>query len=208
MSAESNSVCRLCRRERQKLFLKGDRCYTDKCAVERRPYPAGLHGQARPKFSDFALQLREKQKVKRLYGVHEAQFRRYFREADKSKGVTGATLLLKLERRLDNTVYLLGLAASRREARHLVKHSHYLVNGKKVNMPSYEVKQGDVIEVRQGSRDMNKVLGAIESIKRREIPKWLDASHGDFKGTVKDNPTREDITFPIEEHMVVEYYSR
>ena len=208
MSAESNSVCRLCRRERQKLFLKGDRCYTDKCAVERRPYPAGQHGQARPKFSDFALQLREKQKVKRLYGVHEAQFRRYFREADKSKGVTGATLLLKLERRLDNTVYLLGLAASRREARHLVKHSHYLVNGKKVNMPSYEVKQGDVIEVRQGSRDMNKVLGAIESIKRREIPKWLDASHGDFKGTVKDNPTREDITFPIEEHMVVEYYSR
>lgn len=208
MSRESNSVCRLCRRERQKLFLKGDRCYTDKCAVERRPYPAGQHGQARPKFSDFALQLREKQKVKRLYGVQEDQFRRYFRDADKGKGVTGETLLLKLERRLDNTVYLLGLAASRNEARHLVKHSHFLVNGKKVNMPSFEVKKGDVVEVREGSRGMNKVLAAIESIKRREIPKWLDAAHGDFKGTVKDNPTRDDITFPIEEHMVVEYYSR
>jgi small subunit ribosomal protein S4 len=191
-----------------KLFLKGDRCYTDKCAVERRPYPAGQHGQARPKFSDFALQLREKQKVKRLYGVQEDQFRRYFREADKGRGVTGATLLLKLERRLDNTVYLLGLAASRNEARHLVKHSHFLVNGKKVNMPSFEVKKGDVVEVRESSRNMDKVMAAIESIKRREIPKWLDAAHGDFKGTVKDNPTRDDITFPIEEHMVVEYYSR
>ena len=191
-----------------KLFLKGDRCFTDKCAVERRPYPAGQHGQARPKFSDFALQLREKQKVKRLYGVQEDQFRRYFRDADQSKGVTGETLLLKLERRLDNTVYLLGLAASRNEARHLVKHSHFKVNGKKVNMPSYEVKKGDVVEVREGSRQMNKVLAAIESVKRREIPKWLDAAHGDCKGTVKENPTREDITFPIEEHMVVEYYSR
>jgi len=191
-----------------KLFLKGDRCYTDKCAVERRPYPAGQHGQARPKFSDFALQLREKQKVKRLYGVQEDQFRRYFREAEKSKGNTGASLLLKMEQRLDNTVYLLGLAASRNEARHLVKHSHFMVNGKKVNMPSFEIKKGDVIEVREKSRQMTKILGAIESIKRREIPKWLDASHADFKGTVKDNPTREDITFPIEEHMVVEYYSR
>src|SRR5438105_1993331 len=191
-----------------KLFLKGDRCYTDKCSFERRPYPPGQHGQARMKFSEFALQLREKQKVKRIYGVHEDQFRRYFREAEKSKGVTGESLLLKLERRLDNAVYLLGYANSRTEARHLVKHSHFLVNGKKVNMPSFEVRKGDVIEVRQSSRQMNKIMGSVESVKRREIPKWLDASHGDFKGTVKDIPTREDVTFPIEEHMVVEYYSR
>jgi len=146
--------------------------------------------------------------VKRLYGVHEEQFRRYVREADKSKGVTGETLLLQLERRLDNIIYLLGYAASRIEARHLVVHAHFLVNGKKVNSPSYQVRKGDIIEVREKSRQMNKVLGAIESIKRREVPKWLDASHGDFKGTIKDNPTRDDITFPIEEHMIVEYYSR
>jgi small subunit ribosomal protein S4 len=203
-----NSVCRLCRRENMKLFLKGDRCYTDKCSFERRPYPPGQHGQARMKFSEFALQLREKQKVKRIYGVHEDQFRRYFSEAEQSKGVTGETLLLKLERRLDNAVYLLGFANSRTEARHLVKHSHFLVNGKKANMPSHELRKGDVVEVHEKSRQMNKVMAAVESVKRREIPKWLDASHGDFKGTVKDNPTREDVTFPIEEHMVVEYYSR
>jgi small subunit ribosomal protein S4 len=203
-----NSVCRLCRRENMKLFLKGDRCYTDKCSFERRPYPPGQHGQARMKFSEFALQLREKQKVKRIYGVQEDQFRRYFSEAEQAKGVTGETLLLKLERRLDNVVYLLGYAASRTEARHLVKHGHFKVNGKKANMPSHEIRKGDVIEVHEKSRNMTKVMAAIESVKRREMPKWLDASHGDFKGTVKDIPTREDVTFPIEEHMVVEYYSR
>jgi small subunit ribosomal protein S4 len=208
LSRAVKHVCRLCRRENMKLFLKGDRCYTDKCSFERRPYPPGQHGQARMKFSEFALQLREKQKVKRIYGVFENQFRRYFRDAEKSKGVTGETLLLKMERRLDNTVYLLGFANSRNEAKQLVKHSHFMVNGRMVNMPSYEVKKGDVIEVRQNSRGVNRVLGAIEAVKRREIPKWLDAAHGDFKGTVKDNPTREDVTFPIEEHMVVEYYSR
>jgi small subunit ribosomal protein S4 len=208
LAASKNSVCRLCRRENMKLFLKGDRCYTDKCSFERRPYPPGQHGQARMKFSEFALQLREKQKVKRIYGVHEDQFRRYIAEANKSKGVTGETLLLQLERRLDNVVYLLGYAASRTEARHLVKHNHFLVNGKKVNMPSYEVRQGDVVEVQEKSRGITKVLGAIESVKRREMPKWLDASHGDFKGTIKGIPTREDVTFPIEEHMIVEYYSR
>ncbi len=203
-----NSVCRLCRRENMKLFLKGDRCYTDKCSFERRPYPPGQHGQARMKFSEFALQLREKQKVKRIYGVQEDQFRRYFSESEQAKGVTGETLLLKLERRLDNAVYLLGYASSRTEARHLVKHGHFKVNGKKANMPSHEVRKGDVIEVHEKSRQINKVLAAVESVKRREIPKWLDASHGDFKGTVKDIPSRDDVTFPIEEHMVVEYYSR
>jgi small subunit ribosomal protein S4 len=203
-----NSVCRLCRRENMKLFLKGDRCYTDKCSFERRPYPPGQHGQARMKFSEFALQLREKQKVKRIYGVQEDQFRRYFSEAEQSKGVTGETLLLKLERRLDNAVYLLGFANSRTEARHLVKHNHFKVNGKKANMPSFELKKGDVVEVHEKSRQMTKVMAAVEAVKRREIPKWLDAAHGDYKGTIKDNPTREDVTFPIEEHMVVEYYSR
>ncbi len=208
MSRAVKHVCKLCRRENMKLFLKGDRCYTDKCSFERRPYPPGQHGQARMKFSEFALQLREKQKVKRIYGVFEKQFRRYFRDSEQAKGVTGETLLLKMERRLDNTVYLLGFANSRNEAKQLVKHSHFKVNGTKVNMPSFEVKKGDIIEVRESSRSLGKVIGSIEAVKRREIPKWLDPSHGDFKGTVKDNPTREDVTFPIEEHMVVEYYSR
>ena len=208
MSRAVKQVCKLCRRENMKLFLKGDRCYTDKCSFERRPYPPGQHGQARMKFSEFALQLREKQKVKRIYGIFEKQFRRYFRESEQARGVTGETLLLKLEKRLDNVVYLLGFANSRNEARQLVKHDHFLVNSKRVNIPSYEIRKGDVVEVVQGSRGVTRVLGAIEAVKRREIPKWLDASHDDFKGSIKDNPTREDVTFPIEEHMVVEYYSR
>lgn len=208
MSRSVKHVCKLCRRENMKLFLKGDRCYTDKCSFERRPYPPGQHGQSRVKFSEFALQLREKQKVKRIYGIFEKQFRRYFREAEKSKGVTGETLLLKMERRLDNTVYLLGFANSRNEARQLVKHGHFLVNGKAVNMPGYELKKGDVIEVHEKSRGMTKILAGIESVKRREVPKWLETMHGDFKGMIKDLPARDDITTPIEEHMIVEYYSR
>ena len=208
MSCVSESVCRLCRRENVKLFLKGDRCYTDKCSFERRPYPPGQHGQSRLKFSEFALQLREKQRAKRYYGVFERQFRRYFAEADRSRGITGTELLTKLETRLDNVVYNLGFAASRREARHLVKHSHFLVNGKLVNIPSYNVAKGDVVEVHEKSRGMNKILGAMESIKSRQIVPWLDADHGQFKGTVKDMPRREDITLPVEENMIVEYYSR
>lgn len=208
MSRSVKHVCKLCRRENMKLFLKGDRCFTDKCSFERRPYPPGQHGQSRVKFSEFALQLREKQKVKRIYGIFESQFRRYFAESEKSKGVTGESLLLKLERRLDNTVYLLGFAASRNEARQLVKHSHFLVNGKKVNVPSYELRKGDIIEVHEKSRAMNKVMAGIESVKRREVPKWLETMHADFKGMVKDLPSRDDVTFPIEEHMIVEYYSR
>jgi small subunit ribosomal protein S4 len=191
-----------------KLFLKGDRCYTDKCSFERRPYPPGQHGQSRVKFSEFALQLREKQKAKRVYGIFEDQFRRYFREAEKAKGVTGENLLLKLERRLDNTVYLMGFANSRNEARQLVKHSHFLVNGKKVNIPGYEVRKGDIVEVHEKSRQITKILAGIESTKRREVPKWIEAMHGDFKGLVKDHPSREDVTIPVEEHMIVEYYSR
>lgn len=208
MSCVPTSVCKFCRRENMKLFLKGDRCYTDKCSFERRPYPPGQHGQSRLKFSEFALQLREKQKTKRYYGVMEKQFRRYFQEADRGKGVTGTNLLALLEMRLDNVVYSLGYASSRREARQLVKHDHFNVNGSKVNIPSYIVQKGDVIEVREASRAVAKVMQAVENVKRREIPGWLEADHGAFKGTIKDVPSREHITLPVEENMVVEYYSR
>ncbi|PIS10331.1 MAG: 30S ribosomal protein S4 [Bdellovibrio sp. CG10_big_fil_rev_8_21_14_0_10_47_8] len=208
MSCINDSVCKLCRRENMKLFLKGDRCYTDKCAFERRPYPPGQHGQARLKFSEFALQLREKQKTKRYYGLSEKQFQRYFDMADRSKDVTGTGLLKLLETRLDNVVYSLGYANSRREARQLVSHQHILVNGRRVNVASYIVKKGDVIEVDQKSREMNKILSAIQSVARRSVPSWLEADHGSFKGTVKDLPTREEITLPVEENMIVEYYSR
>jgi small subunit ribosomal protein S4 len=208
VSCINQSVCRICRRENVKLFLKGERCYTDKCSFERRPYPPGQHGQSRLKFSEFALQLREKQKTKRYYGLHESQFRRYFADADRGKGVTGTRLLAELETRLDNVVYSLGFGSSRREARQLVKHNHFLVNGKKVNIPSYNVAKGDVVEVRETSRGVNRILGAIEAIKGRQVPGWLDADHGAFKGTVKEIPSREDITLPVEENMIVEYYSR
>ena len=208
MSCINDSVCKLCRRENMKLFLKGDRCATDKCAFERRPYPPGQHGQARLKFSEFALQLREKQKTKRYYGLSEKQFRRYFHGADRAKEVTGTALLKFLETRLDNVVYSLGYANSRREARQLIGHNHIMVNGKRVNIPSFCVKKGDVIEVTEKSREMNKVLSAIQSVARRSVPAWLEADHGTFKGTVKDLPTREEITIPVEENMIVEYYSR
>ena len=208
MSCVNSSVCKLCRRENMKLFLKGDRCYSDKCAFERRPYPPGQHGQSRLKFSEFALQLREKQKAKRYYGVAEKQFRRYFDMADGSKDVTGTALLRLLETRLDNVVYSLGFANSRREARQLVGHNHILVNGQRVNVASFIVRKGDVIEVAQASQEMNKVMGAVQSVARRSVPAWLEADHGNFKGTVKDAPTREEITLPVEENMIVEYYSR
>jgi small subunit ribosomal protein S4 len=191
-----------------KLFLKGDRCFTDKCSFDRRPYPPGQHGQSRLKFSEFALQLREKQKTKRYYGVYEKQFRNYFHAADRSRGVTGMNLLSLLETRLDNVVYNLGFAASRREARHLVKHNHFTVNGMKCNIPSYNVAKGDVVEVKESSRAMTKIMAAIESVKKREIPSWLGAEHNAFKGLVKDMPSRENVTLPVEENMIVEYYSR
>ncbi len=191
-----------------KLFLKGDRCFTDKCSFDRRPYPPGQHGQSRLKFSEFALQLREKQKTKRYYGVYEKQFRKYFHIADRGKGVTGTELLRLLETRLDNVVYSLGYAASRREARHLVKHNHFKVNGERVNIPSYNVSKGDVIEVKESSRTITKVMAAVESVKKREIPNWLEADHNAFKGVVKDIPSRENVTLPVEENMIVEYYSR
>lgn len=208
MSCIPKSVCKFCRRENMKLFLKGDRCFTDKCSFDRRPYPPGQHGQQRLKFSEFALQLREKQKTKRYYGVYEKQFQKYFHEADRLRGVTGTELLRLLETRLDNVVYSLGYAASRREARHLVKHNHFTVNGQQVNIPSYNVQKGDVVEVRESSRQMTKILASIDSVKKREIPAWLEADHGVYKGTIKDMPSRENVTLPVEENMIVEYYSR
>ena len=201
-------VCRLCRRENQKLFLKGDRCYGDKCSFERRPYPPGQHGQSRLKFSEFALQLREKQKAKRFYGLSEKQFQRYFSLADRSKDVTGLALLRLLESRLDNVIYTLGFGASRREARQLVSHNHVLVNGKRVNIASFTVKKGDVIEVAEKSRQTVRILSAVQGVSKRSVPAWLEVDHAQFKGTVKDSPSRDEITLPVEEAMIVEYYSR
>lgn len=191
-----------------KMFLKGDRCFSDKCSFERRPYPPGQHGQSRIKFSDFALQLREKQKTRRWYGLSEKQFRRYFVEASSSKELTGMALLKFLELRLDNVVYTLGYAQSRREARQLVKHNHVLLNGKRANIPSILVNKGDVIEVAEASRAHVRVQSAMQAVARRSVPSWLDADHANFKGTVKDVPTRDEITVPTEENMVVEFYSR
>lgn len=208
MSRCDQSVCKQCRRENVKLYLKGERCFTDKCAFERRPYPPGQHGQSRMKFSEFALQLREKQKAKRYYGVFERQFRKFFHQADRAKGETGVNLLQTLELRMDNVVYLLGFASSRREARQLIKHNHFLVNGSRVNIPSYRMETGDVVEVAQGSRQIVKIMAAIEGIQRREIPSWLTGDHANFKGSVKEVPTRDQVGLPIEENMIVEYYSR
>jgi small subunit ribosomal protein S4 len=192
-----------------KLFLKGDRCYGDKCAFERRPYPPGMHGQGRGgKFSDYQLQLREKQKVKRLYGVLERQFRRYYELAEKQKGITGSNLLTMLECRVDNTVYRMGFASSRNQARQLVKHNHFLVNDKKVNIPSYQVKVGDVIEVRENKRKVPVILEAMETVVRRGFPNWIEVDKDNLKGTLKALPSREDITIPIQENLIVELYSK
>ena len=208
MARYTKSVCRLCRRENLKLFLKGERCYTEKCAIDRRNYPPGQHGQNRRKFSDYGAQLREKQKVKRLYGILENQFRNTFKEADRQKGITGEILLSLLERRLDNTVYRLGFANSRNEARQLVKHNHFLVNQTKVNIPSYLVKPGDIIHLREKSKKVVRILEALEGVARRGVPQWLELDKEQLKGNVKGLPTREDITIPIQEKLIVELYSK
>jgi small subunit ribosomal protein S4 len=202
------AVCRLCRREGLKLYLKGDRCYSDKCAVERRNYPPGQHGQRRPKFSNYGEQLREKQKVKRMYGVLERQFRQYFKKADAQKGITGVNLLQLLERRLDNMVYRLGFVPSRNEARHLVRHNHFLVNGRKVNIPSYLINPGDVIQVREKSRKTQTLLDSLEAAVRRGVPGWLELDKENFSGKVLALPSREELTMPIREQLIVELYSR
>jgi len=204
----TKSACRLCRRENLKLFLKGERCYTEKCAIDRRNYAPGQHGQNRRKFSDYGAQLREKQKVKRLYGLLESQFRNTFKEADRQKGITGEVLLFLLERRLDNAVYRLGFANSRDEARQLVRHNHFSVNQSKVNIPSYLVKPGDVIEVREKSKKVVRIQEALEGVARRGTPQWLELDKDQMKGSVKSMPTREEITIPIQEKLIVELYSK
>ncbi|HSR10716.1 MAG TPA: 30S ribosomal protein S4 [Thermodesulfobacteriota bacterium] len=208
MARYIQSDCRLCRRENLKLYLKGDRCYSDKCAVERRAYPPGQHGQGRAKFSNYGLQLREKQKVKRLYGVMEKQFRNFFEKADRQKGITGTNLLVLLERRLDNLVYRLGFANSRSEARQLVRHGHFTVGGKKVDVPSYLVKVGEVIELKEKSRKIAKIGESLEAVARRSIPSWLELEKEQFRGRLTALPTREEITMPIKEQLIVELYSK
>ena len=208
MARYTGAVCRHCRREGLKIFLKGERCYTDKCAIERRNYPPGEHGQARPKFSEYSIQLREKQKLRRIYGVLERQFRRYFAMADRGRGVTGETLLQLLERRFDNIVYRLGFATSRAEARQLVRHGHFRVNGRKVDVPSYLVRPGDTITVRERSRQVARIREALELAQRRGVPEWLEVSAEAFAGNVKALPARADLTMPINEKLVVELYSK
>ena len=208
MARYTESVCRLCRRENLKLFLKGERCYTDKCAIERRNYPPGQHGQKRPKFSEYSIQLREKQKLKRIYGLLERQFRRTFARASREKGITGEALLILLERRLDNVVYRLGFASSRAEARLLVRHGHILVNGKRVNIPSYFVRVGDEVSVKEQSRQMARVLTAMEGAQRRGVPEWAELDRDACSGRIKLMPARSDVTMPINEKLVVELYSK
>ena len=208
MARYCESVCRLCRRENLKMYLKGDRCYTDKCAIERRNYPPGEHGQGRPKFSEYALQLREKQKVRRMYGVFERQFRRYFHFADSQKGVTGENLLRFLERRLDNVVFRMGFADTRNEARQLVRHGHFKVNGRKVNIASYQCRVGDVVELKERSKKVARIVEALEAVDRRGVPAWLELDKAAQKGTVRTSPAREDITMPIQEQLIVELYSK
>jgi len=204
----TGAACRLCRREGLKLFLKGERCYTDKCAIERRNYPPGEHGQGRQKFSEYSIQLREKQKLRRIYGVLEGQFRRYFQMADRAKGITGESLLQFLERRLDNIVYRLGFATSRSEARQLVRHGHFRVNGHKVNIPSYLVRVGDTVSVREKSRQVTRIQESMELAQRRGIPDWLEVTPEAFSGRVKTLPVRADLTLPVNEKLVVELYSK
>lgn len=209
MARYTDAVCRLCRREGQKLFLKGDRCYTDKCAVVRRPYAPGQHGQGRrSKVSEYGTQLREKQKAKRYYGVLERQFEGYFELASKKKGQTGENLLSILESRLDNVVYRLGFAMSRAEARQLVRHGHFTVNGKKVNIPSYLVKQGEIISLKDSSKSLEKIKAVIEANSFRQPPKWLDFDRNAMVAKVVALPEKDDIDLPIQEHLIVEYYSK
>jgi small subunit ribosomal protein S4 len=204
----TGSVCRLCRREGIKLFLKGSRCETSKCAIEKRAYPPGQHGQGRKKFSEYGVQLREKQKVKRIYGVLEKQFRNYFFAADKKKGITGENLLQNLELRMDNVIFRMGLAASRSTARQLVRHGHFTVNGKKMDIPSYSVAQGDAIALNPGKVKKEPVKKAIENIKSKTLPDWLSFDVDSKQGIVQALPTREHVTMPIEEQLIVELYSR
>lgn len=209
MARYVDAVCRLCRRENVKLFLKGDRCLSDKCAINKRNYAPGVHGQRRrTKLSEYGLQLREKQKVKRTYGLMETQFRSYFQKAARAQGVTGINLLVLLERRLDNVVYRMGFADSRAQARQLVRHGHMRVNGRKVNIPSFLIKEGDAVEPREKSRNMEVMRGNMEHIGQKQIPEWLHVDATAMRGVVQTLPSRDDITMPIQEQLIVELYSK
>ncbi len=209
MARYTGSVCRLCRRENMKLFLKGDRCYSDKCAFDRRGYPPGQHGERRGrKISDYGIQLREKQKVKRMYGLTEKQFRIFFHRANQQKGITGTNLLTMLERRLDNVVYRMGFVNSRTQGRHFVRHNHFSVNGRRVNIPSFLVRPGDTVEVREKSRAIQAIGDALEAVVRRGVPQWIELDKDNFKGIVQSLPVREDLTMPIQEQLIVELYTK
>ena len=208
MARYRESVCRLCRREGMKLYLKGDRCFTNKCAIERRNFPPGQHGKRRSKILGYGIQLREKQKVKRYYGLLENQFRLTFRNAERMRGVTGTNLLSLLERRLDNVVHRLGFAASRAQARQLVRHGHIAVNGRKVNIPSFVVDAGHVVAIKEKSRSNPLIAGAVETARGRGIPAWLELNPAEFQGKVLAVPAREDVSLPITEKLIVELYSK
>lgn len=208
MAKYTGSVCRLCRREGLKLYLKGDRCFTPKCAAERKAYAPGQHGQGRKKVSEYGLQLREKQKARRIYGILEKQFRRYFEKAERQSGITGENLLRLLERRLDNVVYRLGLGSSRSEARQLVLHGHFMVNGRKVNIPSYLIRVGDVITVREKSKESPKIKELLERAGDRTPPAWLELEAEQARARVVDLPARDQIDATVQEHLIVELYSR
>jgi small subunit ribosomal protein S4 len=206
LSRYTGPVCKVCRREGIKLFTKGEKCYTEKCEVEKRNYPPGVHVETRAKVTEYGIRLREKQKLKRMYGLTESQFKRFFVVAEKAKGITGTNLLVLLERRLDNMVYRIGFSVSRNEARQIVSHSHVTVNGRTVNIPSYLVKEGDEIGIRH--KDLVSVQNALESVVRRGVAPWLEVDKEQMVGKIRLLPVREDITVPIKEQLIVEYYSR
>jgi small subunit ribosomal protein S4 len=208
MARYTDAVCRMCRREGTKLFLKGDRCFSPKCGIERRAYPPGQHGQGRTRFSDYGVQLREKQKVKRMYGLLEKQFAATMTKASRMKGRAGENLLILLERRLDNVVFRMGFATSRAEARQLVKHGHFTVDGRKAMTPSIVLKPGAKVVVREKSQKIARITGALEALEGRSVPQWLEIDKDSYAGTVKGMPTRDDITLPIQEQLIVELYSR
>jgi small subunit ribosomal protein S4 len=208
MARYIGALCRICRREGEKLFLKGDRCYTEKCGVERRKYPPGEHGQGFKKLSDYGIQLREKQKLRKMYGVLERQFRRYFHAAERKKGVTGEVLLQLIESRLDTMVFRMGFAPNRRRARQIVGHGHIQVNGRATNLPSYQVKKGDVIEVKAASRDIPEIIDSLSKSEYRGIPGWVEVDNASFRGTVVHIPSRDEIQLPVQEQLVVELYSK
>ena len=208
MARYIGALCRICRREGEKLFLKGDRCYTEKCAVERRKYPPGQHGQGFRKLSDYGIQLREKQKTRKMYGLLERQFRKYFFEAERKKGITGEVLLQLIEGRLDTIVFRMGFSPNRRRARQLIGHGHVIVNGREVSLPSFAVKEGDEVEIKQSSRDMPEIVDSMAKSEHRGIPAWVEVDGANFRGKVLHIPSRDEMQLPVQEQLIVELYSK